>query len=158
MFLESIELPFQLRLVEEHLNDHMPIVELARNHGIPLAAVRKWIHRFKSDGIEGLKADIAATKARYAKPITKTQLLKIAAKLNDMEHCDDALAEIALRNLTVLAEDVWRIAIVAQKRIPALFTLAALGDVARLDAAERYLGPNYSQWVDGARQKYALPR
>ena len=55
---EDDHLAFRVYVAQEHLRDRMPIVELHRNHDIPLSRVRAWIATFREGGAGALAAKL----------------------------------------------------------------------------------------------------
>ena len=56
-------LDFREYVANEHLVGGMPIVELERNHDIPISRVRKWIKTYAEGGREALAASLGALKS-----------------------------------------------------------------------------------------------
>jgi transposase-like protein len=72
---DETEPAFQEYVAREHLQGGMPVVELHRNHGIPLSAVKRWIATFQAEGRAGLDA-AAQSAAEKAQKRTQALLAK----------------------------------------------------------------------------------
>lgn len=51
---ENDHLAFRVYVALEHLRGRMPIVELHRNHDVPLSRVRRWISTYQQGGVEAV--------------------------------------------------------------------------------------------------------
>jgi hypothetical protein len=58
-WLPKNHVDFREYVANEHLVDGMPIVELHRNHDIPLGRVRRWIELYREGGRRALEASLA---------------------------------------------------------------------------------------------------
>lgn len=72
---------FQEYVAREHLDGGMPIIELHRNHGISLSAVKRWISTYEQSGREGLEELAAQAALREQKRIAKVLAQKPDPKL-----------------------------------------------------------------------------
>lgn len=107
---------FQEYVAREHLDGGMPVVELHRNHGVPLSAVRRWIATFEAGGREALTraaADanakaLARKKVLAAKGATPAELAELRTMIasGDISAMRRAYAVAAKRSLTALVPDV----------------------------------------------------
>jgi len=109
---DATDAAFQEYVAREHLDDGMPVVELHRNHGIPLSAVRKWIARYREAGRAGLEADAAVAKER-----ARAREAKLAKKGATPEEIAELGAQIASG---VLATRRAAYAVVKKRRLVAL--------------------------------------
>jgi transposase-like protein len=58
---------YQEYVAREHLDGGMPVIELHRNHGVPLSAVRRWIATYRASGRAGIERAAKASRERAAR-------------------------------------------------------------------------------------------
>jgi putative transposase len=44
----------RFNLLRPHLEEGVPLTQLARAHGIPLRTARRWVHHYRASGLSGL--------------------------------------------------------------------------------------------------------
>jgi transposase-like protein len=76
-FRREADAAFHEEVAREHVDRGMPIVELHRNRGVPLASVRRWIGLYRGGGRSALDEAAAVIAARNRKPATKAQLARL---------------------------------------------------------------------------------
>jgi hypothetical protein len=145
-FREVANAQFQLSVVQEYI-DGMPVVELHRNHGIPLSAVKKWISAYKLGGKRAVIEQAAEMKVLLQKPITAAQRKSILADLvsKDSDKQRNALILVALHQLNELVPNLMN-CLKGPATIEAILTLKALGVSKELKVAKSQLGRNYAHW------------
>ncbi|MDB5218843.1 MAG: hypothetical protein JWO86_6770, partial [Myxococcaceae bacterium] len=107
---------FQEYVAREHLDGGMPVIELHRDHGIPLSAVRRWIATFEVGGRPALtraageaNAKAAKRKAAFAAKGAKPEELEALRKMiasRDVAEQRKAYAAIQKRSLTALVPEI----------------------------------------------------
>lgn len=86
-FGDQTDARFHEYVAREHLDTGMPVVELHRNHGIPLSAVKRWIATFAAEGRAGLEAAAATARAKAIGRDAKLARAKIPpAELDALRH------------------------------------------------------------------------
>jgi transposase-like protein len=165
---------FQEYVAREHLDGGMPIVELHRNHGVPLSAVRRWIATFRDDGRQGLEREAREANARakkresvlVAKGVTPKELdaLRAAIASHDIEAGRAAYATIAKRKLTALVPAIveavrwkdqdkrrggWSI----QDELELLAALKAKDALHELVTSKLKIMRGYSSWLPGLLER-----
>jgi transposase-like protein len=145
-FREILDINFHESLAREHLEDGMPVVELHRNHGVPLAAVKSWIASYREGGRAALEEKVARLALKLRKAPTAKELAKLREALlsSDRDTVSNALIVIAVRLVKELTHEVN-----ATLREPhvaeAILTLKALGAASELaDAKRRW--PTYEHY------------
>lgn len=138
----------------------MPVVELHRNHGVPLAAVRTWITLFRDGGREAVRAAAGELARVQRRPPSRAALEKLHAVLvgpaNDERSRRArtvAVITVGVRRLHALADDIERLTSDRDVRIEALLTLGDLGDLERIDRVACRIDASYRGWVAGARDR-----
>lgn len=63
----------RLRLVSQHLNDHRPLADLAKESGISLRCAYKWLARYRSGGVAAL-ADRRSVRRRQRRTLDPNRL------------------------------------------------------------------------------------
>lgn len=85
---DETDVRFQEYVAREHVDGGMPVIELHRNHGIPLSAVKRWIATYEESGREGLEENAAQAASREQKRVAKLLAQKpdpaLVAKLTAM--------------------------------------------------------------------------
>ena len=150
-FREMLNAEFHERVAREHLEDGMPVIELHRNHGIPLSAVKKWIELFRTGGREAIREAAATLTRTQRKPLAGAALEKLRARLRDGDI--DTIITVGVRRVHALADEIEALATQRRTAIEALLTLGDLGAFDRLDRAAVVLGDSYRSWVAGARER-----
>jgi hypothetical protein len=162
MFREETDVAFHESVAREHLEQHMPVIELHRNHGIPLAAVTKWIAIYQAGGRPALEVAAEDIARRYTRPLSSKQLAQLAEKLRSREPdaVGAALVTVSCRRVHALTNAVFDVLSKphAGQVIEALITLGDLGAASHLDRAEQMLAPGYKGWINGARQRMPKQR
>lgn len=124
---------FHEYVAREHLDDGMPVIELHRNHGVPLSAVKRWIATYQEGGREAIERAASEAKAKEVK-----RLAKLAKQAVDPAEIDALVKSISSSNL---ADRRAAYAVVAKRRlvgcIPAV--VAVLGAARRSDSVQEEL-------------------
>lgn len=158
-FREAADAAFHEEVAREHLEQGMPVVELHRNHGVPLASVENWIALYRRGGRAALEAAASEIARKDARPLTRKQLETLTEKLgsSDPDLRRVALIVVGRRRVGALTAAVFSIVEQGQSCvIDALLTLGDLGARSHLDRAEKLLGADYRGWIAGARKR--MPR
>jgi transposase-like protein len=162
VFREEADAAFHESVVREHLEQGMPVVELHRNHGVPLAAVKKWIELYRQGGRAALDAAAAEIARRNAVPLSAKRRAQLAEKLRarDADVVRAALIAVACRKVDELKDAVFAVLETRSggQVIEALITLGELGADEHLDRAERLLDAGYHGWIAAARLRMPKQR
>ncbi|MEO8799395.1 MAG: hypothetical protein ABI551_16005 [Polyangiaceae bacterium] len=115
-FGDQTDARFHEYVAREHLDTGMPVVELHRNHGIPLSAVKRWIATFAAEGRAGLEAAAATARAkaigrdaklaRAKTPPAELDALRHVLSSTDFRVRREAYAVIRKKKLVVLSDEI----------------------------------------------------
>ncbi|WNZ60914.1 transposase [Myxococcus sp. MxC21-1] len=159
-FREMLDAEFHERVAREHVEGGMSVVELRRNHDVPLSAVRKWIELFQSGGPEAIRAAAEHLARVQRKPPSAKALQKLRDALvnpaddeRSLQARLDAVVTVGVRRIHALADDIENLVPQSGVGIEALLTLGDLGELDRIDRVAAQFGPGNQGWVDGARER-----
>jgi transposase-like protein len=146
-FREVLDVDFHESVAREHLKQGMPVIELHRNHGVPLSAVKSWIKLYREGGRSALRKNASrlAVTLQRAPTHAELQKLRMALESEDSDEVQKALILIAVRNIQALIPNVETALKTKSATIDAILTLKALGATQQLKSAKKKF-PNYAAW------------
>jgi transposase-like protein len=160
MFREILDVDYHESVAKEHLEQRMPVIQLARGHGIPLSAVRKWIALFREGGRPALEASVALLRKKYEKPLSRAQLEKLADQIrsDDIDVATGAIVTVGVRRIESLSSAVFQAFSNPHLTFDALLSLGDLGQFELLSQAEGLVGWQQQPWIETARLRAARAR
>jgi transposase-like protein len=150
-FREMADADFHESVAKEHIADGMPIIELYRNHGVPLTAVRKWIALYREGGRSSIVANATAIAAKLTKPCTPLELARLREKLlGDKEIAHHAIITIAVRRIHALVPELMQVlrssTANGSNDIAVIVTLRELYADDALAEAKKIVRPGLAAW------------
>jgi transposase-like protein len=156
---------FQEYVAREHIDGGMPVVELHRNHGIALSAVKRWIETFEEHGRKGLEEAAAVAAEKEAKRVAALLAKKVApeeiARLTTMVESADiklmreAYATIGKQRIVAMVPVVVdairtkRAGFSIQDELELLATLRAKDALQELASSKLPVMKGYENWMPG---------
>jgi transposase-like protein len=149
-FREMADADFAERVALKHIADGMPIIELHRNHGVPLTAVRKWIALYREGGRSSVVAYATAIAVKLTKPCTPSELARVRERLlGDKKTAHQAIITIAVRHIHALVPEllhVLRSGANGSNDIAVILTLRDLNAHEALAEAKQIVRPGLEVW------------
>jgi transposase-like protein len=138
---------FHLSVVREHLKNKTPVVELHRNHGIPLSAVKKWIQAYRQGGTNAVIRDANEVQHTLEKPLSaaKRRAIEAGLRSDDSDEKCTAIIYVALYGLREYVPELM-LCLGSPASIDVILTLKTLGATAELAIAKARLGRQYKAW------------
>lgn len=157
MFREEVDAGFHEEIARDHIERGLPLTQLHRNRGVPLASVKKWVSLYREGGRPLLEKAAAEIAKAYIRPLSARQVGELRTQLcaDDQDRVTNAIVTVGMRRVSELVDAVFGVFLAHPHAyaISSLFTFADLGATTHLERAALLLGERYSGWVDGARAK-----
>ncbi len=162
---DETDASFQEYVAREHVDGGMPVIELHRNHGIALSAVKRWIATYRESGRKGLELAAAAAATREQKRLKAVLAKKPDPKLiaeltlkiesGDIKTKRQAYAIVGKKRLVALVPTI--VAVIRatkpgysiQDELELLAQLRAKDALSELVASTLPIMKGYSSWMAG---------